>query len=80
MKANQKFLEFKQDDNAGVVGFVIGMFLVILLASSLITTIVTESENASSDANVTGATETMIDLWPLLFAIIPVVVIVKVLS
>lgn len=63
MKANQS-LRTMQSDNNAFVGVIIGMLVIVLIGSSVITIIANNSQVAEDSADTDSKTDSIIDLWP----------------
>lgn len=68
MKANQKIRSLKKEQSA-VVQALMGILVLVLIASSIIGVIAAQSENAVSNASTDAKTDTIIDLWPFMVII-----------
>lgn len=80
-KTLERINHFIQNRNGATISFIIALFLVLLIGAVLIVTVATETNDATDNANISGTiTETILDLWPFMFALVPVVIIVKYLG
>lgn len=69
---------FVEDKRGETISFIIALFLVLLIGAILIVTVAGEVATATADANITGTiAEDILDLWPFLFCLVPVIIIVK---
>lgn len=68
MKANQKIRSLKKDHSA-IVQALMGILVLVLVASAIMGTIAYQSVNASDNNNTDAKSDTIIDLWPFMVAI-----------
>lgn len=63
----------------GLIGFLVMFMVSILVAAALVTTVADESIKATENADVQAVPGgvALVNLWPLLFIIVPVVVLAK---
>lgn len=81
MKANQKFVEFQENDHANMIGLIIMVALGFVIVSSLITVVADNEASAKENENISGtATEELVDLWDLLYAVVPIIIVVKIIT
>ncbi|MEO5350581.1 MAG: hypothetical protein H7836_13185 [Magnetococcus sp. YQC-3] len=73
----RKFVESKQ--GVSFIASLIMLLIAILVAAALVSTVAFESEQAAANTSVAAVPggPAIIDLWPLLFIIAPVLYIVK---
>ncbi len=64
-----KFKETKKEYGGGMLGNLIGRFIVIIIGITLISTIAEQVSQMSNTTNVTGATATILRITPLFFAL-----------
>jgi len=70
--------EFIKNTQATMLGFFLGLFIIILIGASLIVTVANESAVAAANADITGTpTASIVELWPLLFAVIPAIILMR---
>jgi len=77
-----KLRELKEETHGSAVSFVIGMFIIIVIAVNLLPTVAEQAYTAQQDSNVTkfGGTVAMIGILVLLFVILPLVILAKATS
>lgn len=75
----EKWKKLRDDNKGSAVGFVIGMFVLILVAANLLAPIAHQAKDAAEDTDVVkfSGVPALIGILVVLFVILPLVVVAK---